>query len=206
MTAGFCWAHARRKFFELCDVTRKKGRLKDNSAISPTALEAVKRMDALFAIERSVNGLPAAERLSVRQTQSAPIVTDLFMWMRERRERLSKHDDVARAMHYLLERTEGFATFLNDGRICMTNNAAERALRGVALGRRSWTFAGSLRGAERAAMFYSFIQTCRLNDIDAQVYLADVFARIADISQSRLHELLPWEWAAARMPQLQAAA
>ena len=207
LTAGFCWAHARRKFFELCDVTRKKGKSKGNSAISPTALEAVKRMDALFAIERDINGAAADVRLSVRQARSAPIVADLFAWMRERREKLSKHDDVARAMYYLLERTEGFTTFLTDGRICMTNNAAERALRGVALGRRSWMFAGSLRGAERAAMFYSFIQTCRLNDIDAQVYLADVFARIADIPQSRLHELLPWEWAAARAPQrLQAAA
>ncbi|SFN95737.1 IS66 C-terminal element [Bradyrhizobium sp. Rc3b] len=97
-------------------------------------------------------------------------------------------------MNYMLRRWDDFARFLDDGRICLSNNAAERALRGIALGRRNWTFVGSLRGADRAAIMLTMITTCRLNDVDPKAWLADVLARIADIPASRLHELLPWEW------------
>jgi hypothetical protein len=101
----------------------------------------------------------------------------------------------------MLKRWEGFALFLEDGRVCLTNNAAERALRGVALGRKNWTFAGSQRGADRAAVMLTVITTCRLNDVDPKAWLADVFARIADLPVSRLHELLPWEWKRLRQAE-----
>ena len=97
----------------------------------------------------------------------------------------------------MLKRWAGFVRFLDDGRICLTNNAAERALRGLALGRKAWLFAGSERGAERAAVMYTLIGTAKLNDVDPQAWLADVLARIADTPQSRLAELLPWNWKAA---------
>jgi len=97
-------------------------------------------------------------------------------------------------MDYMLTRWEAFTRFLDDGRICLTNNAAQRALRGLALGRKSWLFAGSERGAERAALMYTLIQTAKLNDVDPQAWLADVLARIADMPQTKLAELLPWNW------------
>lgn len=120
--------------------------------------------------------------------------------MREHRTRLSRHAPVAQAMDYMLRRWDSFIRFLDDGRVCLTNNAAERALRGIALGRKAWLFAGSDRGAERAAVMYGLIGTARLNDIDPQAWLADVLARIADTPQSRLSELLPWNWHAAQEP------
>jgi hypothetical protein len=162
------------------------------------ALEAVRRIDALFNIERAVNGRSAADRLAARKLHSAPLVAGLKNWMDAERVRLSRHAPVARAMDYMLTRWEGFARFLEDGRICLTNNAAERALRGIALGRKSWLFAGSDRGGQRAAMMYTLIGTAKLNDVDPQAWLADVLARIAEMPQNRLPELLPWNWKAAR--------
>ena len=116
--------------------------------------------------------------------------------MRTKRERLSRHADLAKAMDYMLKPWESFTRFLEDGRICLTNNAAERSLRGVALGRKAWLFAGSDKGGERAAFMYSLIVTARLNGIDPQAWLADVLARIADTPTPRLPDLLPWNWAA----------
>ena len=116
--------------------------------------------------------------------------------MRDNRSKLSKNSDVAEAMDYMLKAWPAFAAFLDDGRICLTNNAAERALRGIALGRKSWLFAGSDRGGQRTAFMLSLIGTAKLNDIDPQAWLANVLARIADIPQNRLHELLPWNWGA----------
>jgi len=155
-------------------------------------------MDALFDIEREINGQPPDRRLEIRQARSRPLVEGLEAWMREQRAGLSGRSDLGKAMDYMLTRWEAFTRFLEDGRICLTNNAAERALRGLALGRKSWLFAGSDRGAERAAVMYTLIVTAKLNDIDPQAWLADVLARIADMPQSRLHELLPWTWKAAR--------
>jgi hypothetical protein len=123
-----------------------------------------------------------------------PLVIELEAWMQQERARLSRHDDVAKAIDYMLKRWASFTRFLDDGRICLSNNAAERALRGIALGRRSWLFAGSDRGGQRAAKMYSLIVTARMNDVDPQAWLADVLARIADHPVSRLHELLPWHW------------
>jgi transposase len=194
ITPALCWAHARRQFFELADIAANARRGKKAPAISPVALEAVKRIDALFDIERGINGLHAQQRLAVRQERSAPLLTKLEEWLRDERSRLSRSASVAKPIDYMLRRWDRFARFIEDGRICLTNNAAERALRGFALGRKSWLFAGSERGAARAAAMATLIMTAKLNDVDPQAWLADVLARIADTPQNRLHELIPWNW------------
>ena len=119
--------------------------------------------------------------------------------MKQQRTKLSPHNDVAKAMNYMLKRIEAFTCFLEDGRICISNNAAERALRGIALGRKAWLFAGSDRGGERAAIMFTLIQTAKLNDVDPQAWLADVLARIADHKINDLAALLPWNWRPARI-------
>ena len=182
-----CWAHGRRKLFKLAEIDR-----------APLAAEAVRRIDAVFDAERTINGLPAEQRLTIRQAQIAPLVSELGTWMREQRGRMSRHAEVGKAMDYMLTRWDAFTRFLTDGRICLTNNAAERALRGIALGRKSWLFAGSDRGGDRAAAMYSLIITAKLNGVDPRAWLADVLARIADHPASRLDELLPWNWHKAR--------
>jgi transposase len=193
ITEAACWAHSRRKFFVLADITAKaRGKL---PVLSPLALEAVKRIDPVFDVEREISGLSAVERLAARQSRVAPLVAELEAWMRAERIKLSRHSEVAKAMDYILKRWKAFTRFLADGRICLTNNAAERELRGIALGRKSWLFAGSDRGGERAAVMYTLIQTARMNGIDPQAWLADVLARINDHAIHRLDELLPWNWA-----------
>jgi transposase len=193
ITAAFCWSHARRNFFELADIA-SHARNRKQITISPLALEAVQKMDAIFAAERAINGLPTTARLAVRQKEIAPLVNELFDWMTAQRAKLSRHNEVAKAMDYMLKRSESFKRFLVDGRICLSNNAAERALRGIALGRKAWLFAGSDRGGQRAAVMYTLIQSAKLNDVDPQAWLADVLARIADWKITRLGELLPWNW------------
>ena len=195
MTEAACFAHARRrKFYELADIAAGKRRGKRAPPISPLAMEAVKRIDALFNIERGINGETAEHRLAVRREQSAPILADLEDWMRTERAGLSRHSPVAKAMDYMLKRWDGFARFTDDGRICLSNNAAERCLRGIALGRKSWLFCGSDRGGMRAAAMYTLIGTAKFNNVDPQAWLADVLDRIAGTPQNRLYELLPWNW------------
>ncbi|MGY2987434.1 IS66 family transposase [Bradyrhizobium sp. USDA 4508] len=194
ITPAYCFAHARRGFFELADIEKNAREGKKGKPVSPIALEAVKRLDALFEIERAINGCDADDRRAVRQEQSKPLLDDMHAWLLRERETLSRSSEVLKPINYMLRRWEGFARFLDDGRICLTNNCAERALRGIALGRRNWTFAGSQRGANRAAIMLTMITTCRLNDVDPKAWLADVLTRIADLPTSRLHELLPWEW------------
>ncbi len=197
VTRALCWAHARRKFFELADIARKVRKGKPAHQISPVALEAVKRIDAIFDTERDIHGLDAAARLAARQVLSRPLVNNLHDWLQKERAKLSRHNKVAKAINYMFEkdgRWKAFTAFLDDGRICLTNNAAERALRGIALGRKSWLFAGSERGGERAAAMYTLIVTAKMNDIDPQAWLADVLARLPDMPVSRIHELLPWNW------------
>src|ERR1700693_2120745 len=177
-----CWSHARRRFFVLADIAataKRKAKGQTPAVVSPLAFEAVRRIDAVFDVERGINGLSAEQRLLVRQALSVRLVAELGTWMRRERAKLSRHADVAKAMDYMLKRWEAFVRFLTDGRICLTNNAAERALRGIALGRKSWLFAGSDRGGQRAAIMYSLIVTAKMNDIDPQAWLADVLARIA---------------------------
>ena len=208
ITEAACWSHARRKFYVLADIetnARRKAQGKTSAVISPMALETVRRINALFEIERSINGLSADQRKTVRQDRSAPLVASLQTWMREERARLSRHNDLAKAMDYILKRWDAFTRFLDDGRICLSNNAAERALRGIALGRKSWLFAGSDRGGERAAVMYSLIVTAKMNDIDPQAWLADVLARIADHPARELDELMPWNWTPPKATAAQAA-
>ncbi len=208
ITEALCWSHARRKFYELADIAaaaRRTAQGKTPANISPLALEAVQRIDGVFDIERDIQGRSAEARLTVRQEHSLPLVDDLEAWMREQRAKLSRHNAVAAAMDYMLKRWTAFTGFLDDGRICLTNNAAERALRGIALGRRAWLFAGSDRGGQRAAMIYSLITTCKMNDVDPQAWLADVLARIADHPAHRIDALLPWNWNARAAPDARAA-
>ena len=203
-----CWVHARRPFFVMADVAenaRRKAQGKTPAAISPLALAAVRRIDALFEIERSINGQSAEQRRAVRQELSAPSVADLESWMREQRAKLSRSNEVAKAMEYMLKRWSAFTRFLDDGRICLSNNAAERALRGIALGRKSWLFAGSDRGGRRAAAMYSIIVTAKMNDVDPQAWLTDVLTRIAEHPVHRLDELLPWNWRPLQTRARQAA-
>ena len=186
-----CWVHARRPFFVMADLAenaRRKAQGKTPAVISPLALEVVRRIDALFDIERTINGQSAERRKAVRQELSAPLVADLEAWMREQRAKLSRGNDVAKAMDYMLKRWTVFTRFLDDGRICLSNNAAERGVRGIALGRKAWLFAGSDRGGQRAAVMFTLIHTAKLNDVDPQAWLADVLARINDHNIHKLDE------------------
>ena len=192
VTEAACWSHARRKFFVLADVAK-----------APLALEAVRRIDVIFDAERALNGVAEDQRLALRKEHAAPVVGELEAWMRSERGRLSRHNDVAKAMDYMLKRWAAFIRFLDDGKICLSNNAAERALRGIAIGRRNWLFAGSDRGGDRAAAIYTLIATAKLNDIDPQAWFADALRRIADHPASRLADLLPWNW---QIPAVAAAA
>jgi transposase len=183
ITEAACWAHARRKFLDLARLQK-----------APIAIEAVQRIDALFAIERQINGLPRDQRRAARAECSRALVDDLEGWLRERRRKLSGKSKTGEAIDYSLKRWTAFTRYLEDGRLCMSNNAAERELRAVALGRKNWTFAGSDEGGRRAAAIYTLVQTAKLNDIDPQAWLADVLARLPDHPAKRLHELLPWNW------------
>jgi transposase len=203
-----CWVHARRPFFLLADIeanVRRKAEGKTAGAISPLALEAVRRIDALFDIERSINGQNIERRRQIRQELSAPLIADLKDWLHEHRPKLSRGNDLAKAMDYILKRWAAFTLFLDDGRVCLSNNAAERALRGIALGRKSWLFAGSDRGGQRAAAMYSLIVTAKMNDIDPQAWLADVLARIAEHPARDIDALLPWNWRPPAPSRSQAA-
>src|SRR4051794_37012370 len=203
-----CWVHARRPFFVMADLAenaRRKAQGKKPAVISPLALEAVRRIDELFEIERAINGQSSERRRAVRQELSAPLVANLEAWMREQRAKLSRGNDVAKAMDYMLKRWTAFTRFLDDGRICLSNKAAERGVRGIALGRKSWLFCGSDRGGERAAIMYSLVVTAKMNDIDPQAWLADVLARIAEHPVQKLDELLPWNWRQPDVRNRQAA-
>ena len=203
-----CWSHGRRKFFVLADIdkaalTRSK---KKAAGFSPLAFEAVRQIDAIFDLERPLIGLPEDERLKLRQHYVKPQVEALETWMRIERAKLSRHNEVAKAMDYMLNRWAAFTRFLTNGKICLTNNAAERELRCVAVGRKNWTFCGSDRGGQRAAAMDTLIATAKLNNIDPEAWLADVLSRISDHPASRLHELLPWNWRKpSREQQAQAA-
>src|SRR4051812_41846869 len=140
--------HARRKLYELAATSK-----------APIAAEAVRRIDRLFAVERDINGLSAEARLAVRRERSAPILAELEPWLRQQQERLSRKSEVGKAIAHTTRRWEALTRFMADGRVCLNNNAAERALRGVAVGRRNWTFAGSDRGGERAAAIYTLIES-----------------------------------------------
>ena len=134
--------------------------------------------------------------------KKAHVMMELEAWLRDERARLSRSTSVAKPIDYMLKRWGRCTRFIEDGRICLTNNAAERALRGFALGRKSWLFAGSERGADRAAVMATLIMTAKLNDVDPLAWLADVLSRIAEHPVQRLDELLPWNWRISKGPQL----
>ena len=188
ITEAACWSHGRRKLFDLAKLSK-----------APIAIEAVRRIDEIFAVERAINGHSAAERVAVRQIQSKPLIESLEIYLRESRSALSPKSDTAKAINYILSRWTAFTRFLDDGRICMSNNAAERSLRGIAIGRRNWTFCGSDAGGHRAAAIYTLIETAKLNDVDPQVWLADVLARLPDHPAKRIDDLLPWRWKIGRL-------
>ena len=192
-----CWAHARRPFYAMADIeanARRKVAGKKEMALSLIAIEVVRRIDTLFEIERTINGRSPQERLVVRQRLSRPVVEDLRVYMLEQLARLSRGHDLAKGFNYMLKRWSSFTLFLEDGRVCLSNNAAERGLRGIALGRKSWLFCGSDRGGQRAAAMYSLIVTAKMSGIDPQAWLADVLARIATHPAHRIDEFLPWNW------------
>ncbi|TXM71527.1 IS66 family transposase [Methylobacterium sp. WL69] len=173
-----CWTHARRKFFGLADLRK-----------APTASEVATLIDEIFTIERAANGLAPDERCAHQSIRSAALVTDLEAWLRENRAKLSAKAPTAAAIDYLLKRWTAFTRFLDDGRICLSNIAAERSIRPIAVGRRNWTFAGSDTGGHRAAALYTLIETAKLNRIDPQARLADVLARLPDHPARRIDDL-----------------
>lgn len=189
-----CWAHLRRDFHDVWKAT--------GSAI---AKEALDRIGALYDIERRINGRPAEDRLAVRQEKSAPKVEALRAWLEKQLARIPRKGELAKAMRYGLNRWHAFSLFLDDGRVAIDNNAAERAIRPVALGRKNYLFAGSNAGGETLADALSIIETAKLNGVNPEACLADILARINDHKVSRLDELLPWNWARAQDQENEAA-
>ena len=175
--------HVRRKFFDVYAATK-----------SAVAHEALERIGALYDIERDIRGKPPDERRQHRQARSHPLAKALRTWTEATAPQLSGRSDLAGAFRYMLTRWAALTRVFDDGRIAIDNNPAERALRGVAIGRKNYLFAGSDRGADRAAALYSLIETAKLNGLDPEGYLRDVLGRIADHPASKLDDLLPWRW------------
>ena len=173
---------------------------------SPVAAEALARIAVLYAFEKDIRGRPPDERREVRNTRSRPLLESLKQWLEETLGKLSRKSDTAMAVRYALGRWEALLRFCDDGRIEIDNNAAERALRVVALGRKNFLFAGSDGGGESAAAIYSLLGTAKLNGIDPESYLRNVLSRIADHPINRIEELLPWNVAASIPPAVHQAA
>jgi transposase len=189
-----CWAHVRRKFHDLYQAHR-----------SPVAKQALERIAQLYGIEKEIRGRSPAERRDVRQVQSRPLLDSLLVWLKATVSKMSRKSDVAMAIQYALGRWSALMLFCEDGRVEMDNNAAERALRAVALGRKNYLFAGSEAGGERAAAIYSLIGSAKLNGIDPEAYLTAVLRRIADHPINRIEELLPWNVCSVAWASVQAA-
>ena len=193
VTEVFCWAHVRRKFYDL------------HLAGSPLAKETLDRIGGLFDIERAANGLPPEMRQRIRQSRAVPLVEELAAFLDATLPKLSGKSELAGAIRYARSRWQALTRYLTDGRLEISNNAAERAIRPLALGRKNWIFAGSDSGGERAAAMYTLIETAKLNGFDPEAYLRDVLNCIADHPINRIAELLPWNIDAA-FPRAAAAA
>jgi hypothetical protein len=176
-----CWAHVRRKFHDL-----------HIALASPVAREAIERIGALYAIEREIRGRPPDERQAIRRARARPLVDDLRAWMEQKLSALSRKSEMAAAIRYALARWRALLRYIDDGRIELDNNSAERALRAVALGRKNYLFAGSDSGGDRAAAMYALIGTAKLNGLDPEAYLRTLLNRVADHPIQRIHHLLPW--------------
>jgi hypothetical protein len=176
-----CWAHVRRKFFDL-----------EQAHQSPIATEAIQRIAALYALEKDIRGKPPDERTKVRRSRARPLLDDLRAWFDRTLHSLSRKSDTALAIRYALARWRALTRYVDDGSIELDNNPAERALRAVCLGRKNYLFAGSDHGGERAAAFYSLIGTAKLNGIDPEFYLRQLLERIGDHPINRISDLLPW--------------
>jgi transposase len=179
-----CWAHARRKFHDL-------------HAARPTSVttEALRRIAELYLIEADIRGKPPDERREIRQARSRPLLDDLERWLRTMQDTLSRKSDTAAAIQYALKLWPALLAYCDDGTIEIDNSAAERALRGIAIGRRNYLFAGADSGGERAAAIYSLIGTAKLNGIDPEAWLRHVLTHIADHPVNRVDEFLPWYYA-----------
>jgi transposase len=186
ITEAACWAHVRRKFFDVHAATG-----------SPIAKDALDRIGDLYKIERTIAGLPPDVRQRERERRSKPIAKDLAAWAEATLRRLSRKSELAKAFRYLRSRWKALLRCFDDGRLALDNNPAERALRCVAIGRKNWLFAGSDAGGRRAAAIYSLIETAKLNGVNPQLYLADVLTRIADHPARQIGDLLPWNWTPA---------
>jgi hypothetical protein len=190
-----CWAHVRRKFYEIYE-----------SNGSPVAAEALARIGKLYEIEETIRGRPPDERCTVRSARAGPLLEDIRTWFEATLGQVSAKSALAIAIRYALVRWVALIGYRDDGHIEIDNNAAERALRAVALGRKNYLFAGSDAGGERAAAIYSLVGTAKLNGIDPEAYLRYVLKRIADHPINRVDELLPWVVADALKPELPLAA
>jgi transposase len=184
ITEVACWAHVRRKFY---DVHKAIG--------SPIAKQALDKIGALFAIERTIMGKPPDQRRAVRQAQATPKLGDLAVWFDAQLRLISGKSELAQAIRYARSRWAQLTCYADDGRLEISNNAAENAIRPVALGRKNWLFAGSDSGGDRAAVFYTLIRSAKLNGLEPEAYLRDVIARIGAHSVNRVDEFLPWVWA-----------
>ena len=182
-----CWAHARRKFFDVHATTQ-----------SPLATEALQRIARLYRIEAIARGQLPDVRLATRAAKSAPLLAELRTWLEKTQSRIPGKSDLAGAIRYTLSRWAALTLILRDGRTCIDNNAAERSMRPMCLGRKNWLFAGSDSGGERAAAAYSLIETAKLNGFDPEDYLRQVLTRIADHPAKRVDELLPWNMSSIR--------
>jgi transposase len=186
-----CWAHVRRKFHDLYE-----------AHASPIAKEALERIAALYGIEKEIRGRPPDDRQQIRNARARPLLESLHAWFKASLPKLSKKSEVTVAIHYALGRWTPLMRYCNDGSLEIDNNAAERALRVVALGRKNYLFAGSNAGGERAAAMYSLVGSAKLNRLDPEAYLSGVLARIADHPINRIEELLPWNVSLAQATEI----
>ena len=186
ITEAACWAHVRRKFFDVHAATG-----------SPIAQEALNRIGDLYGVEKAIAGSPPDHRRRERQQRSKPIAEALAIWAEQTLPKLSRKSELAKAFRYMRSRWKALLRCLDDGRLALDNNPAERALRCVAIGRKNYLFAGSDAGGRRAAALYSLIESAKLNGLNPQHYLADLLARIADHPARQIADLLPWHWTPA---------